>query len=118
MLLDSPRLPDVVRNNVGRGDIRWVFHQVSLWETQIKYDLGKLPLPEPPVTMLPPAIKESGMSYERIEDSGIYMLGKLPPIHRDPFDRLLVAHAVAHGWEMATVDAQVTQYPVRVFVGD
>lgn len=37
----------------------------------------------------------------------------LPDLHRDPFDRLLVATALTEGWEMATVDKQVKRYPVR-----
>jgi len=65
-----------------------VFHQVSTWEIQIKYDLGKLPLPQPPSAFLREALTDSGIGYADIEDDGIYMLGKLPDWHRDPFDRL------------------------------
>lgn len=50
-----------------------------------------------------------------LADDAIFMLGKLPAIHRDPFDRLLVAHAIVHGWELATVDRRVMDYPVRIF---
>jgi PIN domain nuclease of toxin-antitoxin system len=116
VLVDSPHLPAAVRAAAGQSGIRWVFHQVSTWEIQIKHDLGKLPLPASPGTFLPNAIEQSGLAYERIEDDAIFMLPKLPDHHRDPFDRLLIAHAAVHGWEVATVDEQVMRYPVRIFV--
>lgn len=114
LFTDDPRLPESVRRDALSPDIRWLFHQVSTWEIQIKYDLGKLPLPQPPSAFLKAAIRDSGLQYTPIEDEGIFMLSKLPSLHRDPFDRLLVAHAVVHGWEIATVDEQVMRYPVRV----
>jgi len=42
------------------------------------------------------------------------MLSKLPAIHRDPFDRLLIATALVEGWEIASVDEAFEQYPVRI----
>jgi PIN domain nuclease of toxin-antitoxin system len=41
------------------------------------------------------------------------MLSKLPQLHRDPFDRLLIASALVKGWEIATVDTIFDQYPVQ-----
>ena len=92
----------------------WVFHQASLWEVQIKYDLGTLTLPKSPSDFLPGAVSETGFKHASIEDEGIFMLGRLPQIHRDPFDRLLNAHAILHGWEIATTDEVFRQYPVRL----
>jgi len=115
MLTDSQRLPALYRRAAADPDIRWIFHQVSLWEIQIKYDTGKLVLPKSPGDLLPDAIKEAGFFPGALEDEGIFLLGKLPPVHRDPFDRLLVAHAILHGWEIATVDKAVIKYPVRIF---
>ncbi len=115
ILVDSPKLPAAYRRGTAESGIRWVFRQVSLWEIQIKYDIGKLRLPKSPGELLPPAINEAGLFLESIEDEGIFLLGKLPPVHRDPFDRLLVAHAILHGWELATVDSNITKYPVRIF---
>lgn len=115
LLTDDRRLPSAIRAAAARGDTNFVFHQVSLWEVQIKYDLGRLPLPQAPAAFLRQAIRDSGLGYAEIEDEGIFMLGKLPDWHRDPFDRLLVAHAAVHGWELATVDETVMRYPIRVF---
>lgn len=95
----------------------WIFHQVSLWEIQIKYGMGKLSLPRAPEDFLPGAIAQSGMKRRYIEDEGIFFLGKVPAYHNDPFDRLLIAHAMLHGWEFATVDGQIEKYPLRIFKG-
>ncbi len=115
MLSGSPQLSIAYRSAAADPQIRWIFHQVSLWEIQIKYDMGKLQLPKAPAVLLPGAIKAAGFFPGFIEDEGIFLLGKLPFVHRDPFDRLLIAHAVLHGWELATVDSAVAKYPVRIF---
>ena len=114
LLLDAAELPSTYRALAQQPSVHWIFHQVSLWEIQIKFDLGKLPLPRAPETFLPQAVTEAGFARAPIEDEGIFMLGKLPPIHRDPFDRLLVAHALLHGWEIASTDREIAQYPVRI----
>ncbi len=115
LLSDSPRLPKYMRNAAVQTDFCWIFHQVSLWEIQIKYSLGKLPLPGPPEEYLPNAIRNAGFEESPIENEGIYFLDKLPAHHGDPFDRLLIAHAMINGWEVMTVDAQWEKYPVRIF---
>jgi PIN domain nuclease of toxin-antitoxin system len=115
MLTDSPKLPATHRRAAAEQGIRWIFHQVSVWEIQVKYDIGKLRLPKSPGALLPEAVNRAGFFPGVIEDEGVFLLGKLPPVHRDPFDRLLVAHAILHGWELATVDSTIAEYPVRIF---
>ena len=117
ILADSPRLPQHIRNAAGQEDFCWIFHQTSLWEIQIKYSLGKLPLPGSPENYLPDAIRHAGFQESSIENEGIYFLSKLPKHHYDPFDRLLIAHAIFRGWEAATADHQWDAYPLRIFKG-
>lgn len=97
-----------------KGTSTLLFHQVSTWEIQIKYSLGKLPLPEKPQNFLLEAVRQSGFSYEAISDRAIFFLGKLPPLHRDPFDRLLIAHAIIGGYTIVTSDRTLAEYPVEV----
>lgn len=94
-------------------DVRWHLSQVSVWEIQIKYDLGKLPLPEAPGKLLPNLIKDSGFAFQMLQNEAIFMLGKLPAVHRDPFDRMLIATAIVNGWEVVTNDARFEDYPIR-----
>lgn len=112
IFLGSPRLPHRIRQRLDEKDSVWIFHQVSNWEIQIKFSLGKLPLPEKPEDFIPEAIMRSNLTYRTISDRAIYFLGKLPPIHRDPFDRLLIAHAITEGMPLATNDQIILQYPV------
>ncbi|MDB4474661.1 type II toxin-antitoxin system VapC family toxin [Opitutaceae bacterium] len=112
MWTDDSRLTSSHRKLLGETGHEFFYHQVSTWEIQIKFDLGKLPLPRPPSEVLPKWIAESGLRSKPIEDRAIFLLGNLPAIHRDPFDRLLIAHAVANGWSILTADETVKQYPV------
>jgi len=84
----------------------------SVWETVIKYNLGKLPLPAPPADYLPQQRAAHGIASLAIDEGAMSHLAGLPPLHRDPFDRLLVAQALQHGLTVATVDTDIAAYPV------
>ncbi|MBL9176718.1 MAG: type II toxin-antitoxin system VapC family toxin [Verrucomicrobiaceae bacterium] len=89
-------------------------HQVTPWEIQIKNSLGKLPLPHPPRIAVPAAIERLGLEYRTLDDDTIYTLEKVPQLHRDPFDRLLIAHAIHEGIPILTPDPLISPYPIRV----
>ena len=113
IMLDDPKINK--KNFIARfcsNNSRIIFHQISTWEIQIKYQLGKLPLPERPEAFLNKAINESGFSYEQIQDEGIFFLDRLPMIHRDPFDRLLISHCIINGYTMISADDVMQSYPV------
>src|SRR3954468_13413938 len=84
----------------------------SVWEAVIKYDLGKLPLPAPPAAYLPQQRDAHGIAALPIDEGAMTHLARLPALHRDPFDRMLVAQALQHGLTVATVDPDVAAYPV------
>jgi PIN domain nuclease of toxin-antitoxin system len=86
----------------------------SVWEAVIKHALGKLPLPEPPATYLPRQREAHRIAALPVEEASLVNLADLPPLHRDPFDRLLVAQALQHGLTLITVDDSVRAYPVPV----
>ena len=115
LLTDDDKLPNLFRQKMLQEEHNWIFHQASIWEIQMKYDLGKLPLPTEPRKFLPKAIEKTGFIIEPIEYEAIFMLGRLPSIHRDPFDRLLISHAVINNWKIATVDSVFEKYPVKLF---
>ena len=85
----------------------------SIWEIAIKYSLGRMPLPEPPETYIPRIRRESGVLVLPIEEESALHVAKLPRLHADPFDRLLVAQAILHGMTVATPDEAIRQYPIR-----
>lgn len=84
----------------------------SVWEAVIKHALGKLPLPGPPAEYLPRQRVAHGIASLPVDEGAMPHLTTLPPLHRDPFDRLLVAQALQHGLTTLTVDPLVAAYPV------
>ncbi|QWF69694.1 type II toxin-antitoxin system VapC family toxin [Methylomonas paludis] len=88
-----------------------VISLVSLWEIQIKQQLGKLQLDLPWRQMLETQQQDNGLLLLPIEIKHISALENLPSFHRDPFDRLLIAQALQENMTILSVDAVFTQYP-------
>jgi PIN domain nuclease of toxin-antitoxin system len=84
----------------------------SIWEAVIKHRLGKLPLPAPPAEYLPQQRNAHGIATLPVDEGAIIHLAGLPALHRDPFDRLLIAQALQHGLTIVTADAEVLAYRV------
>jgi len=87
---------------------------VSVWEIVTKYRLGRLPLPEPPDRLIPAERRVRGLTALAFDEDAALQGLRLPALHRDPFDRMLIAQAVAHGLAIVTPDQAIAQYPVRV----
>jgi len=88
----------------------------SSWEIAIKYELGKLPLPEPPDRYVPERIRAIGAQAVAVEHPHALAVATLPALHRDPFDRLLVAQATLLGLTIMTADPSVAQYATPTVV--
>jgi PIN domain nuclease of toxin-antitoxin system len=106
------RLPVTCRDAI-RDPANEVYLSVaSIWEAVIKYAVGKLPLPEPPAEYLPRERAAHQIASLAIEEPALVHLAGLPPLHRDPFDRIIVAQTLQHGMTLVTVDDVVRGYPV------
>jgi PIN domain nuclease of toxin-antitoxin system len=88
----------------------------SSWEIAIKHRLGRLPLPEPPQRYVPSRMRAIGASALAIEHGHALAVAELEPLHKDPFDRLLVAQARALDVAILTADGAIAQYPVRTLI--
>jgi PIN domain nuclease of toxin-antitoxin system len=86
----------------------------SSWEIAIKYALGALALPKPPSQFVPNALGALAIRSLEITHFHCFIAGELPPHHRDPFDRMLVAQARLEGLTLATADANIRRYDVPV----
>ena len=84
----------------------------SAWEIAIKYQLGKLRLPEPPEIFVPSRMAALGVQPLAIEHQHALHAGALSPHHRDPFDRLLVAQAQVNDVPILTADPLIAAYEV------
>ena len=87
-----------------------VFSVASLWELVIKRGLDRPDFQLEP-SLLRQALSEAGWRELPVEAHHVLAVGQLPPLHRDPFDRLLLAQAQADGLLLITADQQLAQYP-------
>lgn len=88
----------------------------SSWEIAVKYQLGKLPLPEAPERYVPGRMRAIGAEALAIEHPHALAVARLPPLHRDPFDRLLVAQAELLGLTIVTADSAIAEYPIATLI--
>lgn len=106
------QLPTNVRDAIRDPNNEVYLSAVSVWEAIVKYQLGKLPLPEQPETYLPKQRDLHQISTLALDESSVIQLAKLPLLHRDPFDRMLICQALQNGLIIATVDSAVRAYSV------
>ena len=105
--LDSDKLSTSGRDVIAKADQVYV-SVASVWELEIKRSLGKLDLPVAEWRSLP----ASGLAFVEITLDDATVAAALPPIHRDPFDRMLVAQARNRGLTLVTRDARLLEYGV------
>ena len=86
----------------------------AAWEIAIKASSGKLTLARPFAATFPQQLVQNNIDLLPIEIAHLAGLFTLPSIHRDPFDRLIVAQAVVERMTLVTADAQLASYPVPV----
>lgn len=86
------------------------------WEIAIKYRLGRLPLPQEPERYVPTRLRALKAESVPIEHGHALAVAELPLLHRDPFDRLLIAQAQALGVPILTADASIARYRVQTLL--
>jgi PIN domain nuclease of toxin-antitoxin system len=87
---------------------------ISVWEAIVKYQLGKLPLPEDPEIYLPEQRNLHQIISLLLDENSVAQLSRLPSLHRDPFDRMLICQALQHRLTIATVDTAIRAYSVSM----
>ena len=110
----DPRLPAAFRGPIQNSANEVYLSVASVWEAVIKFGIGKLPLPAPPQDYLPRQRERHQIASLPINEATFIDLAKLPLLHRDPFDRILIAQALQHDLTLATVDDEVRAYPVKL----
>ncbi len=86
---------------------------VSTWEIAAKYSLRALRLPAAPIDFIPSQREAHGITALPLTEEEVLYLPKIPKLHRDPFDRMLICQAVVNGLAVLTPDELVSQYPIR-----
>jgi PIN domain nuclease of toxin-antitoxin system len=87
---------------------------VTAWEMVLKTQAGKLHLTEPPAVYVPTRMAHYGMAGLPIVLTHVLAAASLPPHHRDPFDRLLIAQAAIEGVPILTADPEFRRYAIKV----
>ena len=87
----------------------------SVWEMQIKYQLGKLELDLPLKTMIQAQCMNNGLQVLPIEPAHIFALAELPFHHKDPFDRMILIQAKLENLRLASADTVFHHYDIELF---
>ena len=86
---------------------------ISTWELTIKISLGRLELPSDPNSYIPQLRTKLGIETLPLDEQSCFHLTRLPLLHRDPFDRMLICQAIEHGMTILTPDELINQYPAK-----
>lgn len=108
-LLDPDRLGASARSHIESPDSNVYVSPVSAWEIEIKRALGKLDVPDD----LEAQLKQQRFTEWPLRLRHVAALSALPPLHRDPFDRMLIAQASCDDLVLVTHDAVVQRYPIK-----
>jgi PIN domain nuclease of toxin-antitoxin system len=113
----SDEIPPVVMRRLVDPNTELYLSDVSLLEIGIKYSIGKVVLSKPASRMIPTLREKHGMDPLPLVTAAIFRLEALPLLHRDPFDRLLIAQALVHDLTLVSPDPLIRQYPLPVMWG-
>jgi PIN domain nuclease of toxin-antitoxin system len=116
MVSDPERLSKEIRRRILDMGNERVLSAASAWEIAIKYSIGKLELPEPPLEFVPGRMALTLTTSLAIQVNHGLHASRLPMHHRDPFDRLLIAQAQLEKLPILTADRTFTKYEIDVML--
>jgi PIN domain nuclease of toxin-antitoxin system len=112
-VLDMPNLSESCREILADGDNDLLLSAASCYEIAYKAAQGRLTLPEAPEEYIRSRLVANGFGSLPIEVSHALRAATLPVIHRDPFDRMLIAQAQIEGLPILTADPAISRYDVE-----
>lgn len=112
------RLGRKARKLIENGDAELLLSAASAWEIAIKFNLGKLDLPEPPDRFVPTRMQRDGILALPVSIAHGLEVANLPPLHRDPFDRVLVAQCRVERLPLLSADPVFRRYGVEVVAAE
>ena len=108
-LVEPRRLDRETRATIESGETEVLFSAASIWEIAIKSSLGRAGFAFDPEEIARAAL-ETGFIELAVRWNAAALVGQLPPLHRDPFDRVLVAQAIVEPATLYTADPQLLPY--------
>ena len=109
----SAKLSPTARDLCANPNHALFLSAASAWEIEVKYRLGRLALATQPERFVPEQREAHEVFALPFEESAALRHGRLPGLHKDPFDRMLVCQAQEHGLTLITPDKKITAYPVN-----
>jgi PIN domain nuclease of toxin-antitoxin system len=110
ILFDDPRLSRVAREILNNPGSEFLFSVCSIWEIAIKRGLYAPGFQHDPREVRGYLLR-NGCEELTIQSQHVVEVDSLPPIHKDPFDRILIAQAMVEGITLLTSDPVIAQYP-------
>ena len=109
---DAPELSSKAQDLFSDPKNEVYLSAASAWEIGVKYNLGRLPLPEPPDSYVVRLREEHDIAPIAIDEASALKVVHRPDIHKDPFDRMLICQAQVHEMVLLTPDGEIAKYPV------
>ena len=113
MITADKRLSPKARKVLTTGSNELLLSTASAWEIMLKWGAGKLKLTGGPTVFLREQLAQNGIRILPVELAHVLRVEELLPIHRDPFDRLLVAQAIEEDVPILTADETIQRYPAK-----
>ncbi len=113
LISEHHRISDSTLRAIRNRDNLVYLSVVSLWETVVKQQIGRLSLPEPAETYLPAQRERHEILALPVDEGAVTHLARLPLLHRDPFDRMLLSQAIQHGLTVVSHDGKMRDYDVQ-----
>ncbi|HYG63760.1 MAG TPA: type II toxin-antitoxin system VapC family toxin [Thermoanaerobaculia bacterium] len=107
-------IPSEILKTLKQREQKIYLSAASAWEIAIKHASGKLPLPLPPEAYIPSRMEMNGILPLPILHGHAVKAASLPPHHRDPFDRMLIAQAQVENLRLVTADPWMSDYDVEI----
>jgi PIN domain nuclease of toxin-antitoxin system len=111
--LDDPQLSPAAKASILDPSNAKLVSPATYWEVAIKISIGKYSLAKPYEDAMREAIDQNGFAYLHIEPRHTARLTNMPFHHKDPFDRMLVAQALAEQMPIVSADAKLDPYGVQ-----
>lgn len=111
---DDKRLSVRAKRLIAQGSNEIFFSAASAWEISIKSTLGRIELPDAAERYIPSQLEHNAFQPLPVRIEHALRVTALPSVHRDPFDRLLVAQALVEGLAILSKDRRIASYPARV----
>jgi len=111
-ITDDPQLPTHIRRVISDSDNELFFSAASCWEIAIKAQLGKITLPAKPDIFIAEQLSINAIQSMPVQSSHALHVFNLPPLHRDSFDRIIVAQAHLEKLPIITSNSLISQYNI------